>query len=429
MLYQRYKRFLNFLKSLRIKRKNQGNGVWRIAYREGRPPRSDVLGNRGFTVGFMEVIEIMEQHIIKRILRGGWVLTVGILILLSCYLLVPLLYPFLIAWLIALMLNPVVEWMSEQFRMPRWLSVTICLTLFITSMLTVAAAVVTRVVREVYNLSNSMDHFLRLWREFFIQLFENDKVRTFLETLGSLYKDNPNLQGSINSNLSSTADKITTVITNFITSFLDAIVRLLSSLPNVASISIIILLSAFFISKDWSRWMGIPARAMPASINQSMRTIWGDLKQALFGYLRAQLFLISITMFIITTGLIVLRVDYAITIGLLVGIIDLLPYLGVGAVMIPWIVYCFAVDQGSLGIGLLIVYAIVLLTRQIMEPKVLASTVGLDPLLMLIAMFVGMQLFGFLGLIVGPVSLVLLSAMKRANVFLDLQTYIISGRK
>lgn len=371
----------------------------------------------------------MEQYIIKRILRGGWVLTVGILILLSCYLLVPLLYPFLIAWLIALMLNPVVEWMSEQFRMPRWLSVTICLTLFITSMLTVAAAVVTRVVREVYNLSISMDHFLRLWREFFIQLFENDKVRTFLETLGSLYKDNPNLQGSINSNLSSTAEKITTVITNFITSFLDAIVRLLSSLPNVASISIIILLSAFFISKDWSRWMGIPARAMPASINQSMRTIWGDLKQALFGYLRAQLFLISITMFIIITGLIVLRVDYAITIGLLVGIIDLLPYLGVGAVMIPWIVYCFAVDQGSLGIGLLIVYAIVLLTRQIMEPKVLASTVGLDPLLMLIAMFVGMQLFGFLGLIVGPVSLVLLSAMKRANVFLDLQTYIISGRK
>lgn len=429
MLYQRYKRFLNFLKSLRIKRKNQGNWVWRIAYREGRPPRSDVLGNRGFTVGFMEVIEIMEQYIIKRILRGGWVLTVGILILLSCYLLVPLLYPFLIAWLIALMLNPVVEWMSEQFRMPRWLSVTICLTLFITSMLTVAAAVVTRVVREVYNLSISMDHFLRLWREFFIQLFENDKVRTFLETLGSLYKDNPNLQGSINSNLSSTAEKITTVITNFITSFLDAIVRLLSSLPNVASISIIILLSAFFISKDWSRWMGIPARAMPASINQSMRTIWGDLKQALFGYLRAQLFLISITMFIIITGLIVLRVDYAITIGLLVGIIDLLPYLGVGAVMIPWIVYCFAVDQGSLGIGLLIVYAIVLLTRQIMEPKVLASTVGLDPLLMLIAMFVGMQLFGFLGLIVGPVSLVLLSAMKRANVFLDLQTYIISGRK
>lgn len=429
MLYQRYKRFLNFLKSLRIKRKNQGNWIWRIAYREGRPPRSDVLGNRGFTVRFMEVIEIMEQHIIKRILRGGWVLTVGILILLSCYLLVPLLYPFLIAWLIALMLNPVVEWMSEQLRMPRWLSVTICLTLFITSMLTVAAAVVTRVVREVYNLSISMDHFLRLWREFFIQLFENDKVRTFLETLGSLYKDNPNLQGSINSNLSSTAEKITTVITNFITSFLDAIVRLLSSLPNVASISIIILLSAFFISKDWSRWMGIPARAMPASINQSMRTIWGDLKQALFGYLRAQLFLISITMFIITTGLIVLRVDYAITIGLLVGIIDLLPYLGVGAVMIPWIVYCFAVDQGSLGIGLLIVYAIVLLTRQIMEPKVLASTVGLDPLLMLIAMFVGMQLFGFLGLIVGPVSLVLLSAMKRANVFLDLQTYIISGRK
>ncbi|MCY9762172.1 sporulation integral membrane protein YtvI [Paenibacillus alvei] len=370
----------------------------------------------------------MEQHIIKRILRGGWVLTIGLLMILSCYILIPLIYPFLIAWMIALMLNPVVQWMSEQFRMPRWLSVTICLTLFITSMLTVAVAAVTRIVREIYNLSVSMDHFLQLWREFFIRLFENDKVRIFLDTLGSLYKDNPNLQGSINSNLSSTAEKITTVVTNLITSFLDAIVRLLSSLPNVASISIIILLSAFFISKDWTRWMNIPAKAMPDSICQPLRTIWSDLKQALFGYLRAQLFLISITMFIITAGLIVLRVDYAITIGLLIGIVDLLPYLGVGAVMIPWIIYCFAIDQTSLGIGLSIVYGIVLFTRQIMEPKVLASTVGLDPLLLLVAMFVGMQLFGFLGLIVGPVALVLLSAMKRANVFQDLRTFIMNGK-
>lgn len=376
----------------------------------------------------MEVSGNMEQHIIKRILRGGWVLTIGLLMILSCYILIPLIYPFLIAWMIALMLNPVVQWMSEQFRMPRWLSVTICLTLFITSMLTVAAAAVTRIVREIYNLSVSMDHFLQLWREFFIRLFENDKVRIFLDTLGSLYKDNPNLQGSINSNLSSTAEKITTVVTNLITSFLDAIVRLLSSLPNVASISIIILLSAFFISKDWTRWMNIPAKAMPDSICQPLRTIWSDLKQALFGYLRAQLFLISITMFIITAGLIVLRVDYAITIGLLIGIVDLLPYLGVGAVMIPWIIYCFAIDQTSLGIGLSIVYGIVLFTRQIMEPKVLASTVGLDPLLLLVAMFVGMQLFGFLGLIVGPVALVLLSAMKRANVFQDLRTFIMNGK-
>lgn len=376
----------------------------------------------------MEVSGNMEQHIIKRILRGGWVLTIGLLMILSCYILIPLIYPFLIAWMIALMLNPVVQWMSEQFRMPRWLSVTICLTLFITSMLTVAVAAVTRIVREIYNLSVSMDHFLQLWREFFIRLFENDKVRIFLDTLGSLYKDNPNLQGSINSNLSSTAEKITTVVTNLITSFLDAIVRLLSSLPNVASISIIILLSAFFISKDWTRWMNIPAKAMPDSICQPLRTIWSDLKQALFGYLRAQLFLISITMFIITAGLIVLRVDYAITIGLLIGIVDLLPYLGVGAVMIPWIIYCFAIDQTSLGIGLSIVYGIVLFTRQIMEPKVLASTVGLDPLLLLVAMFVGMQLFGFLGLIVGPVALVLLSAMKRANVFQDLRTFIMNGK-
>lgn len=371
----------------------------------------------------------MDLVLLKRILRGGWVLSIAALILASCYFLVPFLYPFLIAWMIAIVLNPFVQWMTEQLRFPRWLSVMLSLTLFITSMLTVATAIVTRIVKEIYNLSASLEQFLALWRKLFVQLFENEKVRQFTKTIGSLYKDNPNLQGSIDSNLSSTAERITAVITNLITTILDGIVRLLSSLPNVASISIIVLLSAFFISKDWSRWMETLGHAVPGSMRRPIRIIWNDLKLALFSYLRAQLFLISITTFVITVGLLLFRVEYAITIGLLIGIVDLFPYLGVGAVMIPWIVYCLTVDNTSLAISLLILYGIVLITRQIMEPKVLAFTVGVDPLLMLIAMFVGMQLFSFAGLIIGPVILLLLSAMQKSNVFHDLWFYITQGKK
>lgn len=81
-----------------------------------------------------------------------------------------------------------------------------------------------------------------------------------------------------------------------------------------------------------------------------------------------------------------------------------------------------------LAIGLTVLYSVILIVRQIMEPKVLASSVGLDPLAALFGMFVGLKLFGFLGLIIGPVSLVILDAFRRANVFRDLRNYIIGGR-
>jgi len=134
--------------------------------------------------------------------------------------------------------------------------------------------------------------------------------------------------------------------------------------------------------------------------------------------------LLFITAAIVIIGLLIMLVEYAITIGLLTGLVDLLPYLGTGTVFIPWIVYLFFKGNYSMVIGLSILYAVVLIFRQIIEPKVVAESVGLDPLLTLVALFVGLQLFGFLGLIIGPVSLVLINALVKANVFTDVWKYV-----
>src|SRR5699024_5835394 len=117
-----------------------------------------------------------------------------------------------------------------------------------------------------------------------------------------------------------------------------------------------------------------------------------DLKKALLGYLKAQLTLISITGAIVFVGLLILHVDYALTIAVATGLIDLLPYLGTGIVFVPWIIYMFFTGNYFLTIGLAVLYAIVLIQRQIMEPKIVSSNIGLDPLATLIAIFVGIQL-------------------------------------
>ncbi|MNI14468.1 hypothetical protein D3C73_677310 [compost metagenome] len=96
--------------------------------------------------------------------------------------------------------------------------------------------------------------------------------------------------------------------------------------------------------------------------------------------------------------------------------------------MVPWLLYAFLTGNVPLGIGLSILYGIIMISRQIIEPKVLSSSVGLEPFPTLISTFVGLKLFGFLGLIIGPVSLVIASAFIRAGVLRNLRNYIMNGR-
>jgi len=164
-------------------------------------------------------------------------------------------------------------------------------------------------------------------------------------------------------------------------------------------------------------------------LSKSGKSVFVDLKRALLGFLKAQLTLVSITTVIILIGLIILRVDYAITIALVTGIVDIIPYLGTGLVFVPWIIYEVITGQMPQAIGLTVLYIIVLVQRQIMEPKILSSSIGLDPLATLVALFVGFKLIGFLGLIVGPVTLVIISTLNKAGVFADLWSFIKGAEK
>ncbi|MCG0313234.1 MAG: sporulation integral membrane protein YtvI, partial [Calditerricola sp.] len=180
----------------------------------------------------------------------------------------------------------------------------------------------------------------------------------------------------------------------------------------------------FFISKDFRRIRRTLVEWIPVPLHDSTRAVVVDLRRALVGFVKAQLTLTSVTALLVLVGLLLLRVPYAVTIALLTGLVDLLPYLGTGAVFVPWIAYLFITGQIALAIGLSALYVIIIIVRQILEPKVLATNVGLDPLVTLIALFVGLKLWGFVGLIAGPAFVVILGALKRAGVFRDLWTYI-----
>jgi sporulation integral membrane protein YtvI len=369
----------------------------------------------------------LDKTLQKQILRGIWVFAIILIIVFALYYVVPLIYPFLFGWVIAFILNPLVNLLHKKVKLPRFLATLISLLLFFGLTVGILTLLTINIIVEIGSIADTLQSNINNWRDDLIVYINSDYIQNIVTQINAFYQENPQLQSTINTNLTNSAKTIAGLSTSIVNFVVKLILSFVTSLPSYATFTIIGLLAAFFISKDWYKLIGKISAYFPRNIRLPSRAIWSDLQKALFGYVRAQLILISATACFVMIGLMILNVKYAITISLLIGLCDLMPYLGTGAFMVPWIIYLFINGDIYLGIGVSVVYGIVLVARQILEPKVLASSVGLNALATLISMFIGLKLFGVLGLIVGPVSLIILTSFHNANVFRDIVKYVKVG--
>lgn len=137
------------------------------------------------------------------------------------------------------------------------------------------------------------------------------------------------------------------------------------------------------------------------------------VKAALGGWLKAQVKLMGLTWVILTLALVLLRIPYAPLWATAVALVDAFPILGTGTVLLPWALVCFLQEDTVRAVGLLGTYAVISLTRSVMEPRLLGSHLGLDPLLTLAALYAGYRLWGFGGMILAPVLAVALVQLLR----------------
>lgn len=370
----------------------------------------------------------MERTLLMQLLRGLWVALLTTAAVIAVIFITPLVIPFLVGWLIAYIMNPLVNLLQRKARFPRWLSVSVSLLLFLGVFLGLITLAVTNIVLEINDLSLIIQNNVNQWKTLFTDYINSDSIQNFINRVINIYNENPVYKDTINSNLTSSGKTVTDFVSYMVKFILDGIVKLLTSLPTLATVIIVALLASFFISNDWPKLKGKLQSWTPDFILKPTVVVWANLQKALFGYMKAQLILISITALFVIIGLWVLGIKYAITIGLLIGLVDLMPYLGTGAVMVPWIIIEFIQHDYYTGIGLSILYGIILVARQILEPKVLATSIGLDPLPTLMSMYIGLKLFGFLGLIIGPVSFIMISTFYRSGIFRDVWRYIYTGK-
>jgi sporulation integral membrane protein YtvI len=338
-------------------------------------------------------------------------------------------YPFLIAIIIAFLINPIVNFFVKQTKMPRYIAVIVTIVLFLSAVVALMYMLVAEIVAGTgYLVKVVPPHFENLVA--YIQSFFVAKIVPIYNEITAMIRElDQSEQQKLMDNVNEVGTAVVEGVSNVLTTILSAFQGLLLGLPNFATVLIFSLLATFFISKDWYRLGDMLHRIIPKNAHESSQSVLNELKKAFFGFIKAQLTLISITALIVLIGLLIMRVEYAITIAIIIGIVDLLPYLGTGAVFVPWIVYTFITGDYPTTIGLAILYIIVVVQRQVMEPKILSSNIGLDPLATLIALFVGFKLFGFLGLIIGPVLLVTINALQSAGVFENLWNFIVGKTK
>ena len=167
-------------------------------------------------------------------------------------------------------------------------------------------------------------------------------------------------------------------------------------------------ISGFYFCLDGERIIRTLTNLLPHAVRKRLPSLGEKIKKLSFSYLRAYVWLLSLTIGSLFFGFLILRVRYAFLLAIVIGVMDLLPVLGVGSALVPWAVIALLQKNFYLGFGLLILYGAIVLMRQIMEPRLLGKSLGLHPLLILFATFVGLRVFGFWGMFFEPFAAVLI---------------------
>jgi sporulation integral membrane protein YtvI len=181
-----------------------------------------------------------------------------------------------------------------------------------------------------------------------------------------------------------------------------------SSLPILFIRLVIMLISTFFIAADYDMLIGFAARQIPDRFRDLMRVIKRYVVGTLFVCIRSYALIMSITFIELSIGFTIIGIGKPLLIAVLIALFDILPVLGTGGIMVPWIVISAIQSNYSLALGLLILYMVITIVRNIIEPKIVGSQIGLHPVVTLVSLFVGAQLFGVIGLFGFPITLSLL---------------------
>jgi sporulation integral membrane protein YtvI len=310
--------------------------------------------------------------------------------------LLPAVMPFLIAWGIGFFTKLITVRLEKIIRIPRRLLRAALALLLIAATLAVVFFVVFRIATEAWQLLSDLveDGTLGEILDIIINPFDGKFGSEYGEQISAW------LEGALGSLISSVLSGATAALTAFA-----------ASVPGIVLFVIVTIISAVYFAVDLEHINAAVTAVLPEKFVKSVREFKENSLRVILKYLRAYLFLMLITFIITLVGFLILRVEYALLIAFAVSILDMLPVIGVGTVLIPWSIFSFVTGNPTLGVGLLVLFLINELVRQFAEPKILGKSLGIHPLITLVMLYAGYSVLGIFGLLLLPLLTIILNTL------------------
>lgn len=339
----------------------------------------------------------MYSGVLKKI---GAVAVTAFALWLALSYLFPFALPFALAWAVAACLQPAVRIMSGRFGVSRRPVAAVFVTVSVLGLGTLIFLLVSRFLSE-------LGGFLTLLTQNAEGDVGNifDKLRTFLEKLPFVSAMGEGFADAVESALTNIISNMTAAIPGWIG-------RVLGALPGFFIFTVILIMASYYFAADFD----VIREKVYNSLPSVFKGRWDSFKTRLMGagaqYLKACVALAFITFAELLVGFLVLEIPYAFMLAIVIALVDMLPILGAGTVLIPWSIWEWATGNGYYAIGLLIVFAVVSVVRRFAEPRIISSGIGLSPITTLVSMYIGFRLYGLGGLFLAPLfAVIILSAL------------------
>lgn len=317
--------------------------------------------------------------------------------------LLPCMMPFLLAGLLALAAEPLVTGLQRLLKLPRAASAIIGVAIALLLTILLVLALCALLVRQLGALAGVLPDLESA------TLSGLDSLEYWL--LGLAQKAPENISSVLTHGVESMFSNGSALLNQVSSKLLVLASSVLKGLPDSALGFGTWILATFMLSARLPKIRLWLAAHVPATWSEKYFPFLVGLKQSLGGWLLAQAKLVGLTFCILAAGFLLLRIPHSVLWAALICLVDILPVLGTGTVLIPWSIVCFLQGNSLQAVGLLGIYGIITLLRSVLEPRLVGKQLGLDPLVTLLAIYAGYRLWGLLGMLLAPILAVVITQM------------------
>lgn len=313
--------------------------------------------------------------------------------------------PFVIGWIIAMIANPLVRILERRLKVARKHTSMVIIIGVLAGVIMVIYFLGVKIGEETRSFLEQAPEMYSEFREEFqdagknLESIVNELPQNVQDSLEEAQKDIGDITGQAVGKISQfTVDKAGTFARN---------------IPGILISIIFSILSAYFFIADRDRILEFGRKHTPQIIQEKWSMMAESFRMVFGGYFKAQFKIMAVIGVILFVGMLILKVRFAILVAILVAFLDMLPFLGTGTVLLPWAVFKLLSGDVRYAVGLVILYLVTQLVRRIIEPKLVGDSIGMNPLVTLIFMYIGYRMGGVLGMILAvPVGAIVLNFYK-----------------